>query len=69
MKVQLVIQSHLSDASIEMNHPQLMDTAELRIQFVKFLLNQFPDTNQEIRLSEIEELFETFNEATLTKLN
>jgi len=69
MKVQLVIQSHLSDASIEINHPQLADTAELRIQFVKFLLNQFPDTNQEIRLSEIEELFETFNEARLTKLN
>ena len=69
MTIQLVIQSHLSDASIEMNHPQLMDTAELRIQFVKFLSNQFPDTRKEIKLSEIEESFETFNEARLTKLN
>jgi hypothetical protein len=69
MTIQLVIQSHLSDASIEMGHPQLADTAELRIQFVKFLLNQFPDTNRKIKLSEIEELFETFNEARLTKLN
>jgi hypothetical protein len=69
MTIQLVIQSHLSDASIEMGHPQLADTAELRIQFVKFLLNQFPDTRKEIKLSEIEELFDAFDEARLTKLN
>ena len=67
MTIRTVIQSHLSDALIEMQHPQLQEQAELRLQFVKFLLNREADMDD--RFVDIEELFNEFNERRLAFLN
>ena len=67
MTVRTAIQSHLSDALIEMQHPQLQEQAELRLQFVKFLLNSEADIDD--RFVDIEELFNEFNERRLAFLN
>ena len=67
MTIRTVIQSHLSDALIEMQHPQLQEQAELRLQFVKFLLNREVDMDD--RFVDIEELFNEFNERRLAFLN
>ena len=67
MTIRTVIQSHLSDALIEMQHPQLQEQAELRLQFVKFLLNMEVDMDD--RFVDIEELFNEFNERRLAFLN
>ena len=67
MTIRTAIQSHLSDVLIEMQHPQLQDQAELRLQFVKFLLNQEVDMND--RFVDIQELFNEFNERRLALLN
>ena len=67
MTVRTAIQSHLSDALIEMQHPQLQEQAELRLQFVKFLLNREVDMDD--RFVDIEELFNEFNERRLAFLN
>jgi hypothetical protein len=45
-KVSMIIQSHLSDAALEMSFNP--DQAELRINFVKFLVHTYPDTNVRI---------------------
>lgn len=42
-KVSMIIQSHLSDAALELSFNP--DQAELRINFVKFLVHTYPDTN------------------------
>ncbi len=55
MTIRTAIQSHLSDVLIEMQHPQLQDQAELRLQFVKFLLNSEADMDD--RFVDIQELF------------
>ena len=60
MTIKTAIQSHLSDALIEMQHPELQDQAALRLQFVKFLVNQEVDMND--RFVDIQELFNEFNE-------
>jgi|GEM_PF-4424752 len=67
MTVRTAIQSHLSDALIEMQHPPLQEQAELRLQFVKFLLNREVDMDD--RFVDIEELFNEFNERRLAFLN
>ena len=67
MTIRTAIQSHLSDALIEMQHPQLQEQAELRLQFVKFLLNMEVDMDD--RFVDIEELFNEFNERRLAFLN
>jgi len=67
MTIRTVIQSHLSDALIEMQHPPLQEQAELRLQFVKFLLNREADMDD--RFVDIEELFNEFNERRLAFLN
>ena len=46
LKVSTIIQSHLNDAKIEISfNPEL---AETRLNFVKYLIFNFPDTNHEI---------------------
>ena len=45
-KVSMIIQSHLSDASLEMSFNQ--ELAAIRIDFVKFLVHTYPDTNVRI---------------------
>ena len=67
MTIRTAIQSHLSDVLIEMQHPQLQDQAELRLQFVKFLLNSEADIDD--RFVDIQELFNEFNERRLAFLN
>ena len=67
MTIKTAIQSHLSDALIEMQHPELQDQAALRLQFVKFLVNQEVDMND--RFVDIQELFHEFNERRLALLN
>lgn len=67
MTIRTAIQSHLSDALIEMQHPQLQEQAELRLQFVKFLLNSEADMDD--RFVDIQELFNEFNERRLAFLN
>jgi hypothetical protein len=67
MTIRTAIQSHLSDALIEMQHPPLQEQAELRLQFVKFLLNREVDMDD--RFVDIEELFNEFNERRLAFLN
>jgi len=67
MTIRTAIQSHLSDALIEMQHPPLQEQAELRLQFVKFLLNMEVDMDD--RFVDIEELFNEFNERRLAFLN
>jgi hypothetical protein len=46
IKVSIIIQSHLSDAALEMSFNP--GQAELRINFVKFLVHTYPDTNVKI---------------------
>ncbi len=67
MTIKTAIQSHLSDALIEMQHPELQDQAALRLQFVKFLMNQEVDMDD--RFVDIQELFNEFNERRLALLN
>jgi len=66
MRIRIAIQSHLSDALIEMSHPQLQEQAELRLRFVKWLMNK-EDLDIDDRHADIYELWDEFNllEATL----
>jgi hypothetical protein len=59
MTIKMAIQSHLSDVLIEMNHPQLQEQAELRLRFVKWLLNSKLDIND--KHTDIDELWDLFN--------
>jgi len=59
MTIKMAIQSHLSDVLIEMNHPQLQEQAELRLRFVKWLLNSKLDIND--KNTDIDELWDVFN--------
>jgi len=52
----IVIQSHLSDAMIEM-YTDSRGNASERLQFVKYLISKFPDTNEEIDVDAIYEEF------------
>ena len=52
----IVIQSHLSDAMIEMYTDSRGNAAE-RLRFVKYLISKFPDTNEEIDVDAVYEEF------------
>jgi hypothetical protein len=48
VKISLVIKSMLNDAMVEVNHPRLMEEAQERLRFVKYLVNMFPDTDKKM---------------------
>ena len=52
ISVNIVIHSHLSDAMIEM-YTDSRGNASERLQFVKYLINRFPDTNEEIDVDSV----------------
>jgi hypothetical protein len=52
IRVNTVIQSHLSDTMIEM-YTDSRGNASERLQFVKYLINRFPDTNEEIDVNAV----------------
>jgi hypothetical protein len=52
----IVIQSHLSDAMIEM-YTDSRGNASERLQFVKYLISKFPNTNEEIDVDAVYEEF------------
>lgn len=53
--VRFVIQSHLSDAMIEIqSNPGL---AQKRLEFVKYLVHMFPNTDIEIDVTEVHNQF------------
>jgi hypothetical protein len=54
--VSIVMQSHLSDAMIEMNFNP--EQANHRLRFVKYLINMFPDTNEKVDIDEVYKQFE-----------
>ena len=56
ISVNIVIHSHLSDAMIEMYLDNKGNAPE-RLQFVKYLINRFPDTNEEIDVDAVYEEF------------
>ena len=55
LRVSLVIQSHLSDAMIEMGFAP--EIAQQRLRFVKYLINIYPDTSKEIDVDAVYEQF------------
>lgn len=56
VKVSLVIQSHLSDALVEIrSNPTL---TQKRLRFVKYLVHHYSNTNQEILVDFVYEQFE-----------
>ena len=56
-KISLVIQSMLSDAMVEVNHSRLMEEAQERLRFIKYLVHHYPNTNQEILVGFVYEQF------------
>lgn len=50
IRVSLIIQSHLSDAMIEMGIQQdvYQEQAQERLRFVKYLVHMFPETDVEV---------------------
>lgn len=58
IKVSIVIQSMLSDAMIEM---EVVESLE-RLRFVKYLINYYPNTNQDIMLDFVYEQFKKFDD-------
>lgn len=60
VRVSLVIQSHLSDAVIEMYLPT-KGQAQERLRFVKYLVHHYPNTNQEILVDFVYEQFKKFD--------
>ena len=60
-KISLVIQSMLNDAMIEVNHPMLMEEAQERLRFVKYLILYYPDTTQKILVDFVYEQFKKFD--------
>lgn len=60
VRVSLAIQSHLSDAMIEaqcLQSQRLMEQAQERLRFVKYLVHMFPDTDVKIDVDEVYEQF------------
>jgi hypothetical protein len=55
IKLSIAIQSHLSDALIEMDFNQ--ELAEKRIRFVKTLINLYPDTSIDISEGELNKIY------------
>lgn len=64
IRVSLAIQSHLSDAIIEaqcLQSQRLMEQAQERLRFVKYLVHMFPDTDVQIDADEVYEQFKKFD--------
>lgn len=55
IRVGLAIQSHLSDAAIEMSFDP--EQANRRIQFVKWLVLLFPDTSMYVEEKELNNIY------------
>jgi len=55
LTVSLVMQSHLSDAMIEMDFNP--EQANHRLHFVKYLINMFPDTDKKVDIDEVYKQF------------
>lgn len=61
VRVSLVIQSMLNDAMVEVHHSQVMNEAQERLRFVKFLVHHYPDTSKEILIDFVYEQFKKFD--------
>lgn len=61
IKISIVIQSMLSDAMIEVNHPHLMEEAQERLRFVKYLIHHYSDMKQSILVDFVYEQFKQFD--------
>ena len=61
VRVSLVIQSMLNDAMVEVHHSQVMNEAQERLRFVKYLIHHYPNTNQEILVDFVYEQFKKFD--------
>ena len=61
VRVSLAIKSHLNDAMIEMNIPQLQEQAQERLDFVKYLIHVFPNTNVRVNIRKIYKEFKADN--------
>ena len=62
VRVSLAIKSHLNDVMIEMNIPQLQEQAQERLDFVKYLVHLFPDTNVRVDIRKIYKEFKANNQ-------
>jgi hypothetical protein len=62
VRVSLAIKSHLNDAMIEMNIPQLQDQAQERLDFVKYLVHVFPNTNVRVDIRKVYKEFKADNQ-------
>jgi hypothetical protein len=62
VRVSLAIKSHLNDAMIEMNIPQLQDQAQERLDFVKYLVHVFPNTNVRVDIKKVYKEFKADNQ-------
>jgi hypothetical protein len=61
IKLSIVIKSHLTDADYEIETFPLL--AAKRINFVKMLINKYPDTNVRVSEDELNELWKNFGKA------
>ena len=61
VRVSLVIQSMLNDAMVEVHHSQVMNEAQERLRFVKYLIHHYPDTSKEILIDFVYEQFKKFD--------
>jgi hypothetical protein len=59
VKLSLVIQNHLSDATVVMIHNP--GTASDRIRFVKYLISKYPDTSVEVEEDELVKMWYEIN--------
>ena len=62
VRVSLAIKSHLNDVMIEMNIPQLQEQAQERLDFVKYLVHLFPDTDVRVDIRKIYKEFKADNQ-------
>ncbi len=62
VRVSLAIKSHLNDAMIEMNIPQLQEQAQERLDFVKYLVHVFPNTNVRVNIKKVYKKFKADNQ-------
>ena len=61
VRVSLVIQSMLNDAMVEVHHSQVMNEAQERLRFVKYLVHHYTNTQQEILVDFVYEQFKKFD--------
>jgi hypothetical protein len=64
-RVSLLIQSHLSDVLIEMNIPQLQEQAQARLEFVKWLVHMFPETDVRVDANVVYKQFKLKQQVSL----